>query len=121
MTQTSTPARTATPVLWWVPLTPHGFGNTEDCYVLAETAADAKAATVMAGMTMHPGAWVAAGIPRRPQHVPAGRCVAVFTEAPAGAKVWSFGPGAARRMREAAAAKRLKRMGDVIDFWKMTD
>lgn len=123
MTQTSTtrrPARPTAPVLWWVPLTIGGYGNTEDAYVLAETGHDAQAAAVMAGQTLRPGAWATAGIPRRPQHVPAGRSVAVETPAPEGAKVWNFGPRAAERLATAVREKRAQVKVTEMSWYRAT-
>lgn len=110
MPATARAVRPSTAVLWFVPLTIGGYGNTVDCYVLAATANDAKASAVMAGLTLadRPGTWVAAGIARKHQEIPAGRCVAVAAPAPEGERVWNFGSAPAERVRDAQLDGRLQ-------------
>jgi hypothetical protein len=105
--------------LFFVPLTLGGFGNTADCYVLAEDGLNAKAAAIMAGITLEPGAFVAAGIPREHTEIPAGRCVAVPAAAPEGARVWNFGTGARARMTAARREGRIVRRDADLDWWKL--
>lgn len=110
MPATATASRPSTAVLWFVPLTINGYGNTIDCYVLAASPADARASAVMAGIRLadRPGTWVAAGIPRKHQEIPAGRCVAVAAPAPEGERVWNFGSAPAERLRNAQLEGRLE-------------
>jgi hypothetical protein len=108
-----------TPRLYFVPLTIGGYGNTTDCYVLAEDGLNAKAAAIMAGMTLDPAAYVTAGIPREHTTIPTGSCRAVATEAPADARVWSFGPAARARLMRARQAGRIVRRAADLDWYRL--
>lgn len=91
------------PSVYNVPLTSSGVATGEWVAVLAESAADAAAAAVMVGVKAHPEAWHMTGFVRM-----AGDIDEVGEDAEGG-EIHSFGPGAAQRLREAVAAKRVER------------
>jgi hypothetical protein len=107
---TATAVRTAELSLFWIPLTVGGLGNTADCYVMAEDGLNAKAAAVMAGLTIDPTAYVAVGFPRQQP---------IGFEPSADVKVWNFGTGARARMMAARRAGRIVRRAADLEWWKL--
>lgn len=100
------PAPAVELTVFWVPLTVGGFGNTTDCYVMAEDGLNAKAAAVMAGFTIAPGAYCCTGIPREQAALPGG-------------KVWNFGAGARARFMRARREGRIVRREADLEWFKL--